>query len=250
MSSWQVIEVLGALRRASVTAWVDGGWGVDALLGEQTREHDDLDLVVPADTMPVIRSLLAAAGFAVDRDWLPTARAMRHHDGRAIDLHPVEPTADGGGDGPAGAEHHPQEQHGVSATTPRPRCPGDGIDPYLATPERVASWVAEVAGHVVGLTGLFDHGTSGEIEPVVVAASHRGRGIGQKLVAQVVDEARHRGYDYVAVRPVARNVAAIRHFHAAGFVNLGGHLDLTLDLARRRHTWRPGVRLHERDFGY
>lgn len=98
MSSWQVIEVLGALRRASVTAWVDGGWGVDALLGEQTREHDDLDLVVPADTVPVIRSLLAAAGFAVDRDWLPTALAMRHHDGRAIDLHPVEPTADGGGD--------------------------------------------------------------------------------------------------------------------------------------------------------
>lgn len=128
--------------------------------------------------------------------------------------------------------------------------PGDGLDAYLATPERVASWVAEVAGHVVGLTGLFDHGTSGEIEPVVVAASHRGRGIGRKLIAQVVDEARHRGYDYVAVRPVARNVAAIRHFHAAGFVNLGGHLDLTLDLARRRHTWRPGVRLHERDFGY
>jgi hypothetical protein len=26
--------------------WLDGGWGVDALVGEQTREHEDLNLIV------------------------------------------------------------------------------------------------------------------------------------------------------------------------------------------------------------
>ena len=46
--------------------------------------------------------------------------------------------------------------------------PGGAFDDYLAVPERVASWVADLDGSVVGLTGLFDRGTRGEAEPVVV----------------------------------------------------------------------------------
>jgi lincosamide nucleotidyltransferase A/C/D/E len=98
MDAHQVIDMLTELRQAGVHGWVDGGWGVDALLGEQTREHDDLDLVVPADSIDTIRDRLRACGFAVERDWLPTALAMRHADGRAVDLHPVTPAPDGGGD--------------------------------------------------------------------------------------------------------------------------------------------------------
>ena len=26
--------------------WIDGGWGVDALLGEQTKPHADLDFLI------------------------------------------------------------------------------------------------------------------------------------------------------------------------------------------------------------
>jgi lincosamide nucleotidyltransferase A/C/D/E len=81
LSASQVIEVMFTLREANVNAWVDGGWGVDALLEEQTRQHDDLDLVVAADSVSMIRSLLEAAGFVVERDWLPTALAMRHRAG-------------------------------------------------------------------------------------------------------------------------------------------------------------------------
>jgi hypothetical protein len=36
--------------------------------------------------------------------------------------------------------------------------PGTGFGDYLATPERIASWVAELAGSVVGLTGVFEPG--------------------------------------------------------------------------------------------
>ena len=36
--------------------------------------------------------------------------------------------------------------------------PGTGFDDYLATPEQIASWVAELAGSVVGLTGVFEPG--------------------------------------------------------------------------------------------
>lgn len=128
--------------------------------------------------------------------------------------------------------------------------PGAGFDDYLAEPHRTGSWVAESHGRVIGLTGLFDRGPSGEVEPVVVAAGVRDQGIGRLLISRVTEEARARGYEYLAIRPVARNVAAIRRFHAAGFRALGGHVDLTMDLAARRHEWLPGASLHGLDFGY
>jgi GNAT superfamily N-acetyltransferase len=127
--------------------------------------------------------------------------------------------------------------------------PGGAFDDYLSSPERVGSWVAVVDGRVVGLTGLLDQGERGEIEPLVVTAELRGRGIGRALIDRVVEEASARGHAYLAVRPVARNVSAVRAFHAAGFHTLGGHIDLTIDLAERRHGWRSGgASIHDRDF--
>jgi hypothetical protein len=98
MNAEQVLEVLDLVKQSGIDPWVDGGWGVDALVGTQSRAHGDLDLVVPANSVPAVRSLLAEQGFELIRDWLPTALALRHPDGREVDLHPVERTADGGGD--------------------------------------------------------------------------------------------------------------------------------------------------------
>lgn len=128
--------------------------------------------------------------------------------------------------------------------------PGAGFDDYLATSQWTRSWVAVSHSRVVGLTGLLDWGTSAEVEPVVVAEAARDQGIGRMLISRVVEEARARGYEYLAIRPVARNVAAIRRFHAAGFRALGGHIDLTMDLTARRHDWLPGASLHGLDFDY
>jgi GNAT superfamily N-acetyltransferase len=128
--------------------------------------------------------------------------------------------------------------------------PGAAFDDYLAGPERVASWVAELPGRVVGLTGLLDRGASGEVEPVVVTKALRGSGVGRQLIQRVVDESAKRGHEYLAIRPVARNTGAVRMFHDAGFRTLGGRVDLTMDLTRRRHEWLRGVRLHGRDFEY
>jgi lincosamide nucleotidyltransferase A/C/D/E len=44
MSAPEVHAVLEALAAAGCPAWIGGGWGVDALVGYQTREHRDLDL--------------------------------------------------------------------------------------------------------------------------------------------------------------------------------------------------------------
>ena len=40
-----VIELYSALRAEGIRVWVDGGWGIDALLGKQTRPHKDFDAI-------------------------------------------------------------------------------------------------------------------------------------------------------------------------------------------------------------
>ena len=91
--------VLDRLGREGLEVWVDGGWGVDALLGETTRPHDDLDLVVRADELDRVRESLAGDGYTeVVRDWLPTALALTDRRGRGVDLHPVTRIPGGGGD--------------------------------------------------------------------------------------------------------------------------------------------------------
>jgi hypothetical protein len=42
----QVLDILARLQAARVRAWIGGGWGIDALVGEQTRPHDDLHLAI------------------------------------------------------------------------------------------------------------------------------------------------------------------------------------------------------------
>jgi lincosamide nucleotidyltransferase A/C/D/E len=92
-----VLELLSWLRSAGVDAWVDGGWGVDALLRRQTRPHADLDLVVPMPRVPALRSELEARGFAARLDELPVRFVMTHPELGSIDFHPVEFDAEGGG---------------------------------------------------------------------------------------------------------------------------------------------------------
>src|SRR5215212_8874194 len=67
-----------------------GRWvGIDALVGEQTREHDDLDCVIALCDAPIPRDALAALGFIVSLDELPTHFVVRDRCDRRIDFHTV-----------------------------------------------------------------------------------------------------------------------------------------------------------------
>ena len=98
MTAEQALATLDLFAARRVEAWVDGGWGVDALVGRQSRPHSDLDLAVPADHFVACCAALRAAGFAFLREELPASIVFRHADGREVDLHPIERTPDGGGD--------------------------------------------------------------------------------------------------------------------------------------------------------
>lgn len=98
MQAADVLTLVSDLDELGVACWLDGGWGVDCLLGEQTREHSDLDLVVDRSDLDRVRNWLEQRGYSVIRDWLPTSIAFRDAAGLEVDLHPVDLTADGGGD--------------------------------------------------------------------------------------------------------------------------------------------------------
>jgi hypothetical protein len=66
MTQDDVVEILGLLVPQVIDVWVDGGWGVDALLGYQSRTHNDIDLVVShSDVERLSEARLAQPVFGV-----------------------------------------------------------------------------------------------------------------------------------------------------------------------------------------
>lgn len=93
-----VRELLDVLAGVGVEPWIDGGWGVDALLGRQTREHRDVDVVIEDRDEPAMRQTLTHQGFTeVPMPYSTAVHSVwQHEDGREVDLHVVEMTGDGG----------------------------------------------------------------------------------------------------------------------------------------------------------
>ena len=67
MLAHDVLEIVARLDAAGVRVWLDGGWGVDALIRHQTRDHEDLDLV-PLPAANAARRTLTVLGFRLTED--------------------------------------------------------------------------------------------------------------------------------------------------------------------------------------
>lgn len=63
MTSTDVVKFYRELDKSGIEIWIDGGWGIDALLGEQTRPHADLDIFIQEKDVPKLRSLLDLKGY-------------------------------------------------------------------------------------------------------------------------------------------------------------------------------------------
>jgi lincosamide nucleotidyltransferase A/C/D/E len=92
-----VLAVMSQLRESGIDTWLDGGWGVDALLGEETREHEDLDLVVALANVASVDKALKGLGYMLTTDERPTRVVLTAEGGRQIDLHTVIFDDQGGG---------------------------------------------------------------------------------------------------------------------------------------------------------
>lgn len=104
MKATDVLDLYGQLTRLGSEIWLDGGWAVDALLGEQTRPHEDLDIVIQQKDVPKLRKLLEAQGYKdVPRDDTSVWNFVLGDDkGHLVDVHAV--VFDGVGNGLYGPE--------------------------------------------------------------------------------------------------------------------------------------------------
>jgi ribosomal protein S18 acetylase RimI-like enzyme len=107
--------------------------------------------------------------------------------------------------------------------------PGLELEAHLARADLSKLWVAEIDGRVVGLCGLLLEGEESALEPIVVDPAQRDRGVGAALARAAIEASRQLGMKFVNVRPVGRNVEAIRFFQRQGFRILG-RLELSCQL--------------------
>jgi lincosamide nucleotidyltransferase A/C/D/E len=91
----EVVEVLDALERRRVRLWLAGGWGVDALVGVETRLHRDVDLAVDAEDYDACMAALSGLHYTIETDWLPLRVELVASGDRWVDVHPVRFDVDG-----------------------------------------------------------------------------------------------------------------------------------------------------------
>jgi lincosamide nucleotidyltransferase A/C/D/E len=85
----EVLTVLRALSAVGCRFWLEGGWGVDALVGHQTRPHRDLDVDLDARCEEAALAVLTTMGYAVETDWRPNRVELRAAGRGRVDLHPL-----------------------------------------------------------------------------------------------------------------------------------------------------------------
>ena len=97
MTANMVHWFLDLFDELGIKVWIDGGWGVDALLGEWTRDHQDLDIIISWEDSAILVEALFARGFVdiytddrKDRNFV-----MGHQSHGKIDFHVIELTKDG-----------------------------------------------------------------------------------------------------------------------------------------------------------
>lgn len=89
MKAQDVIDFLKLCEAHGISIVIDGGWGVDALLGRQTRLHEDLNIALEHIYVPKLRQLLELRDFKeIDRDDSRECNFVMADDkGHEIDFH-------------------------------------------------------------------------------------------------------------------------------------------------------------------
>src|SRR6266576_41329 len=100
MAESDVLAAMDSLALDGVDAWVGGGWGIDAVVGETTRPHRDLDLAIRSNHMERAIEALGRLGYRPSLDLRPVRLVLSASAGRSIDLHPVTFDPDGVGHQP------------------------------------------------------------------------------------------------------------------------------------------------------
>jgi lincosamide nucleotidyltransferase A/C/D/E len=115
MTANDVVEIVHLFNQNNIEVIIDGGWGVDALLGEQTRTHEDLDVAVQHKDVETIRKLFEEEGYKeVPRnDSWECNFVLGDNNGRLIDIHSC--TFDSVGNHISGVEYPHDSMNGAGS---------------------------------------------------------------------------------------------------------------------------------------
>jgi len=89
MSLEHLLEVLAAVERVGCRYWLEGGWGIDVLVGRQTRPHRDVDIDVDGAFEDEVLTALGDLGYAVETDWRPNRVELAAPGRGWVDVHPL-----------------------------------------------------------------------------------------------------------------------------------------------------------------
>ena len=92
MKESDVVDLLKKAEKICVDVWIDGGWGVDALVGHQTRPHNDIDILIQKQDTTVFTEMLKSNGYRETKMEFTTTdhTAWCNYHDRTIDLHLFE----------------------------------------------------------------------------------------------------------------------------------------------------------------
>lgn len=85
-----LFKILDIFDQFHITYWLDGGWGVDVLYGQQTREHRDIDIDFDAKYTEQVLEMLQSMGYVLETDWLPVRAELNHPEYGYLDIHPFD----------------------------------------------------------------------------------------------------------------------------------------------------------------
>lgn len=116
MTAADVLSFYKEPESLGIAIWVDGGWGVDALLGEQTRPHSDLDIAVQQRDVAQLCGLLESRGYKEIKleEARPWNFVLSDASGREIDFHVI--VIDEKGDGIYGPRENNEMYPAASLT--------------------------------------------------------------------------------------------------------------------------------------
>lgn len=95
VSQDDLLKVLKLLDHTGIRYWIDGGWGVDMLFGQQTRKHRDIDIDFDSQYTETLLQVLKDAGYEVVTDWGSVRIELYHPSLGYIDIHPFVLNPDG-----------------------------------------------------------------------------------------------------------------------------------------------------------
>lgn len=86
------IEIISYADNNGIDIWLDGGWGVDALLETETRAHNDIDLFVEKINRRKFIDIIKEKGFSeIEEAYTTTSHTVwKDAKDRIIDLHIFE----------------------------------------------------------------------------------------------------------------------------------------------------------------